>query len=57
MRGKQAECLVEGVGGEGGARRAGLLPPNLLAIELQDRLGIVAQEAISSSLKQLGKNR
>jgi len=28
----------------GGARRAGLLPPHLLAIEFEDRLGIVAQE-------------
>src|SRR6476659_2163533 len=27
MRGQQAERLVESVGGEGGARRAGLLPP------------------------------
>ena len=44
MGGKQAERLVEGMGGEGGARRAGLLPPHFLAIEFEDRLGIVAQE-------------
>ena len=44
MGGQQAERLVEGVGGEGGARRAGLLAPHLLAIELEDRLGIVAQK-------------
>jgi len=29
--------------GKGGARRAALLAPNLLAIEFQDRFGIVAQ--------------
>ena len=44
MRGQQAERLVEGVGGEGGARCAGLLPPHLLAIEFEDRLGVVAQK-------------
>jgi hypothetical protein len=27
-----------------GARRAGLLPPHLLAIEFEDRLGVVAQK-------------
>ncbi len=44
MAGKEPERLVEGVGGKGGARGAGLLPPHLLAVELEDRLGIVAQE-------------
>jgi hypothetical protein len=32
------------VGGESGARRAGFLAPDLFAIELEDRLGIVAQQ-------------
>jgi len=32
------------VRGKGGARRAGLLAPYLLAIEFQDRLGVVAQQ-------------
>ena len=43
MAGEQAKRLVEGVGGEGGARRAGLLAPHFLAIELENRLGFVAQ--------------
>ena len=44
MAGEQAERLVEGVRGKGGARRAGLLAPHFLAVEFQDRLGIVAQQ-------------
>ena len=44
MAGEQTERLVESVRGKSGARRAGLLAPDLLAIEFQDRLGIVAQQ-------------
>src|SRR4029077_20361227 len=44
MRGPQGERLLEGGGGDGRARRAGLLPPNLLAIEFEDHFGVVAQK-------------
>ena len=43
MAAEQPERLVEGVGRKGGARRAGLLAPYLLAIELEDGFGLVAQ--------------
>ena len=43
MRAQQAERLVVGVRGEGGARRARLLAPDLLAIGAEDRLRLVAQ--------------
>ena len=42
MAGQQAECLVERVRGKGGARRARFLAPHFLAVELEDRLGVVA---------------
>jgi hypothetical protein len=44
MAGEQAERLVERVRGKGGARRARFLAPDLLAIELEDRLGVIAQQ-------------
>src|SRR5262249_9463813 len=44
MAGEQAECLVECVRSKGGARRARLLAPDLLAIELEDRFGVIAQK-------------
>ena len=44
MAGQQPERLVEGMRGKGGARRAGLLAPDFLAVELEDRLGVVAQQ-------------
>jgi hypothetical protein len=44
MARQQAEHFAEGVGGEGGARRAGLLAPDFLAIELEDGVGFQAQE-------------
>ena len=44
MIAEQAERLVIGVGGEGGARRAGLLAPHLLAVGRVDLLGLVAQD-------------
>src|SRR5882757_10448745 len=39
----QAECLVVGVGGKGGTRRAGLLAPDLLARAAQNAVGFAAQ--------------
>ena len=42
MAGEQAKRLVEGVGGKRGPRRAGLLAPHLLAIELEYGFRIVA---------------
>src|SRR5437660_1418319 len=44
MTGQQAEGLVERVRGESGARRTGFLAPYFLAIEFEDRLGIIAQQ-------------
>ena len=41
---EQAERLVIGVRGKGGARRAGLLAPDLLAVGGVDLLGLVAQD-------------
>ena len=44
MARQQAEHLVELVRGEGGARRAGLLAPDFLAVELEDVVGFRAQQ-------------
>ena len=44
MAAEQAERLVVGVRGEGGARRPGLLAPHLLAVGGVDLLGLVAQD-------------
>ena len=44
MGDQQAEHLVEGVRGEGGARRAGLLAPDLLPVGFEDLLGLDAQQ-------------
>ncbi len=52
---QQAEGLVVGVGGEGGARRARLLPPDLLALGPQDRLGFGAQHANLFAREALGQ--
>ena len=41
---KQAKRLVVGVGGEGGARRPGLLAPHFLPVGGVDLLGLVAQD-------------
>ena len=41
---QQAEHLAEGVRGESGARRAGFLAPDFLAVELEDVLGFHAQQ-------------
>jgi len=54
---KQAERLVESMGGEGGARRAGLLPPHFLALEFEDRLRIVAQERDFLLAEAVGKEQ
>ena len=43
MMAEDAERLVVGVGGEGGARRAGLLAPHLLAVAAVNLLGLRAQ--------------
>ena len=42
MRAQQTKRLVVGVRGECGARRAGLLAPDLLAVGAEDRLRLVA---------------
>src|ERR1700690_2637199 len=44
MARQQAEHFAEGVRGEGGARGAGLLAPDFLAVELEDVLGFHAQQ-------------
>ena len=44
MRGEQAEHFAEGVGREGGARRAGFLPPDFLPVGGQDVLRLGAEE-------------
>src|SRR5262249_58963131 len=44
MAHQKAEHLVEGVRGKGGARRAGLLAPDLLALGFQDRFALDAQQ-------------
>src|SRR6202142_2365251 len=44
MARQQAEHFAEGVRGEGGARGAGLLAPDFLAVELEDVLGFNAQQ-------------
>jgi hypothetical protein len=44
MAPQQAERLVVGMRGEGGARRAGLFAPDLLAVGGVNRLGLVAQD-------------
>ena len=43
MRTQQTKRLVIGVRGEGGARRARFLPPDLLAVGTEDRLRFAAQ--------------
>ncbi len=55
MARQQAEHLAEGVGGEGGARRAGLLAPDLLAVELEDVVGFRAQERDLFFREAIGK--
>ncbi len=47
MADQQAEHLAEGVRREGGARRAGLLAPDLLAVGLEDLLALDARAARS----------
>ena len=44
MAHQQAEHLVEGVRGKGGARRAGLLAPDLLAVGIEDGFALDAQQ-------------
>src|ERR1700720_1260857 len=44
MRCQQTERLVEGMRGKGGARGARLLAPDLLAVALEDRFGVIAQK-------------
>ena len=44
MAAEQTKHFVERVSGECRARRAGLLAPDLLAVEFQDRFGVVAQQ-------------
>ena len=53
---QQAEHLAEGVRGEGGAWRAGLLAPDLLAVRFRIVRASMRSSAISSSEKQFGKN-
>ena len=57
MAGQQAKGLVERVGGESGARRAGFLAPHLFAIELEDRLRIIAQQRDFRFGKAIGKEQ
>jgi hypothetical protein len=40
---QQAEHLAEGVRGEGGSRSAGLFPPDLLTVGLENLLALAAQ--------------
>src|SRR5689334_9428146 len=44
MARQQTECLIESVGGEGGAWCARFFAPDFLAIEFEDGFGVVAQE-------------
>src|SRR5215472_8785866 len=44
MRCQETKCLVESMRSKGGARRARFLAPDLLAIELEDRCGVIAKE-------------
>ena len=44
MAHQQAEHLAEGVGREGGARRAGFFAPDLLAVGLEDLLALDAEQ-------------
>ena len=55
MARQQAEHLAEGVRGEGGARRAGLLAPDFLAVELEDVLGFDAQQRDLFFREAIGK--
>ena len=43
MRTEQAEALIVGMGGKGGARGAGFLAPHLFPTGTVDRLGIAAE--------------
>ena len=44
MAGEQMKYFVERMRRKSGARRAGLLSPHFLAVELEDGLGLVAQQ-------------
>ena len=55
MARQQPEHLAEGVRGESGARRAGLLAPDFLAVELEDVLGFDAQQRDFFFRETIGK--